>query len=69
MFSVFVKSYSISPVRLQHTMQKALFQRFFVSINPYLITLSLEREIIILKISLEKVFNFESKNLCEPWKQ
>ena len=33
MFSVLVKSYSISPVCLQHTMQKALFLRFFVSID------------------------------------
>ena len=31
-----------------------------------LITLRLEKEIIVLEKVLEKVLNFESKNLCEP---
>ena len=33
-----------------------------------LITLSLEKEITFLEKSLEKVLNFGSKNLLEPWK-
>ena len=62
MFSVLVKSYSISPVRLQHTM------RFFMSLLiAYLLTLRLEKEIIVLEKSLEEVLNFGSKNLYEPW--
>ena len=68
MFSVLVKSYSISPVRLQNTMQNALFLRFFMSLLiTYLLTLSLEKEIIVLEKSLEEVLNFGSKNLYEPW--
>ena len=41
-------------------MQKPLF-------DCVLITLSLEKEIIVLEKSLEKVLNFGSKNLYEPW--
>ena len=33
----------------------------------YLRTTSLEKEIIVLGKGLEKVLNFGSKNLCEPW--
>ena len=33
----------------------------------YLITLSLEKEIIVLEKSLEKVLSYRSKNLYEPW--
>ena len=33
----------------------------------YLRTSSLEKEIIVLGKGLEKVLNFGSKNLCEPW--
>ena len=33
----------------------------------YLITFNLEKEIIVLQKSLEKVVNFGSKNLYEPW--
>ena len=32
----------------------------------YLITFNLEKEIIVLEKSLEKVLNFGSKNLYEP---
>ena len=34
--------------------------------SSYSITLSLEKEIIVLEKSLEKVWNFGSKNLYEP---
>ena len=33
----------------------------------YLITISLEKEIIVLEKSLEKVLSYRSKNLYEPW--
>ena len=33
----------------------------------YLTTLNLEKEILILEKSLEKVLTFGSKNLYEPW--
>ena len=47
MFSVFVKSYSISPMCLQHTMRKALFLHFFMSLLIiYLITLSLKKKLL-----------------------
>ena len=50
---VLVKSYSISPARLQRIMKKALFLHFLeVSIDHLqmnLITLSLEKEIIVLE--------------------
>ena len=45
-FFVLVKSYSISPARLQRIMEKALFLHFLIT---YLITLSLEKEIIVLE--------------------
>ena len=68
MFSVLVESYSISLLRLQHAMQKALFLCFFcvdffcgkgdvctqAVLITYLITLSQEKEIIVLEKSLEK---------------
>ena len=40
---------------------------FKVSIDhTYLLTLSLEKETIVLETSLEKVLNFGSNNLHEP---
>ena len=33
----------------------------------YLITLSLEKEIVVLEKSLEKILSYRSKNLYEPW--
>ena len=52
---------------LQHTMQKVLFDCvFYVPFITYLITFNLEKEIIVLEKSLEKVLNFGSKNLYEP---
>jgi len=63
MFCVLVKAYSISPVCLQHTMQKALLLLFLSLLITYLATLSLEKEIIVLEKSLEKFLNFGSKNL------
>ena len=66
-FSVLIKSYSILPiqVRLQPIMTKALFLHFLRSLLiTYLITLSLEKEIInCLEKSLEKFLNSGSKNL------
>ena len=61
--------YSISPVRLQHTIKKALLLCFLRSLLiTYLITLSLEKRniILVLEKSLEKALNFGSKNLNEP---
>jgi len=68
-FFVLVKSYSISPrLRLHRIMKKALFLRFLRSLSlAYLITLSPEKEIIVLEKSMEKVLNYRSKNLYEPW--
>ena len=64
---VLVKSYSISPVRLRCIVKKALFLLVLRSVLiTYLITSSLEKEIIVLEKSLEKVLNFGSKNLFEP---
>ena len=41
---------------------------FFMSLLiAYLLTLRLEKEIIVLEKSLEEVLNFGSKNLYEPW--
>ena len=49
-------------------MQKPLFDCIFMSLFiTYLITLRLEKEIIVLEKSLEKVLNFGSKHLCGPW--
>ena len=59
--------YSVSPVRLQHTVKKALFLCFLRSrLITYLITLSLEKKILVLEKSLEKALNFGCKNLNEP---
>ena len=49
-------------------MKKALFPHFLRSLMiTYLTTLNLEKEILILEKSLEKVLTFGSKNLYEPW--
>ena len=67
-FFLLVKSYSILPVhvRLQRIVDKVLFLLFLRSLLlTYLITLSLEKEIIVL----EKILNFGSKNLYKPWKE
>ena len=62
-FPVLVKSYSISPVRLQRIMKKALFPRLLRSL---LITYSGKRKYsIVLVKSLKKVLNFGSQNLYE----
>ena len=61
LFFVLVKPYSISPICLQCIMKKALF-----ILITYLMTLSLEKEIIGLEKSVEKVLKFGSKNLHEP---
>ena len=54
-FFVLVKAYSISPICLQCIMKKALFLRFWRSLLiTYLMTSSLEKEIIVLEKSLEK---------------
>ena len=55
-------------IDLAHTFaKKALFLRFLWSLLiTYLITSSLEKEIIVLEKGLEKVLNFGSKNLYEP---
>ena len=67
-FIVLVKSYSILALpNLQCNMKKALFLLFLRAIFiTYLITLSLEKEIIVLDKGLEIVLNFGSKNLYEP---
>lgn len=39
---------------------------FFVSVDHYLITLNLQKEIIVLGKSVEKVWNLVPKNLYEP---
>ena len=53
--------YSISPICLLCIMKKALF-----ILITYLMTFSLEKEIIGLEKSVEKVLKFGSKNLREP---
>lgn len=58
---VFIKSYSISPLRLLFIIKKN-----FVLFITYLITFSLEKEIIVWKKIWKKVLNFGSKNLYEP---
>ena len=61
-FIVLVKSYLISLIRLQRVMKKEWFLCFLRSLLiNYLITLSLEKEIIVLEKLLEKVLNFGSK--------
>ena len=63
-FFVFVKSYPISPVRLQCIVKKALFLSFFkVCIDELFDSLEFGKEIIVLEKSLEKVLNFGSKYL------
>ena len=53
-FFVLVKSYSISPVRLQRIIRKSFVPAFFFKslLLTYLITLSLEKESIVLVKSL-----------------
>ena len=66
-FFILVKSYIISPLRLQCIVKNALFLRFLRSVYiTYLITLSLEKEFIVSERSLE-VLNFKSENLYKPW--
>ena len=61
-----VKSYSILPIYLQCIMKKALFLHFLRSrLITYLITSSLG--VNCCGKSLEKVLDFGSKNLYEPW--
>ena len=61
-----VKSYSILPIYWQHIMKKALFLHFLRSrLITYLITSSLG--VNCFGKSLEKVLDFGSKNLYEPW--
>ena len=49
-FVVLAKSYSISPIRLQRISEKSLFLRCLRSLSiTYLITVSLEKEIIVLE--------------------
>ena len=67
-FSVLVKSYSFSRVFAAHHAKSFVWLHFFMSpFITYLITFNLEKEIIVLEKSLEKVLNFGSKNLYEPW--
>ena len=66
-FFILVKSYIISPLRLQCIVKKDLFLRFLRSVLiTCLITLSLEKEFIVLERCLE-VLNFGSENLYKPW--
>ena len=67
-FIVLVKSYAILAfyVHLQCIMKKALFLLFLrAMLITYLITLSWEKQVIVLEKGPEKVFNFGSKNLYE----
>ena len=58
-FVVLVKSYSISPIRLQRISEKALLLRFLRSLSiTYLITVSLEKEIIVLEKKSGKFLEF-----------
>ena len=62
-----VKSYSISLVRLQRIMEKALFLRFFkASIDHLFDNLESGKKNYGFGKSLEKVLNFGFKNLYEP---
>ena len=63
-----VKSYSVLPVVLQRIMKKDLFWHFLRSllIMTYLITLNLEKGVIVLEKSLEKVLNCGSKICINP---
>ena len=62
-FFVLVKSYSISPARLQRIMEKALFLHFLIT---YLITLSLEKEIIVLEKVWKKSWISDPKICTNP---
>ena len=69
-FIVLVKSNSTFLLRLQRIMKKSLFLRFLRSLLiTYLVTLSLKKEIIVLEKRLQKVLNFGSRNLYEPFAQ
>ena len=68
-FFVLVKSYSMSSLRLQRIVKKALFLPFLeVSIDHLFDNLESGKKIIILEKSLENVLNLGSKNLYEPCK-
>ena len=54
-------------VRLRCIMKKGWFLPSAMSLLiTYFLNLNLEKEIIVLEKSLEKVLNFESKNLYQP---
>ena len=67
-FFVLVKSYSISSVRLQHIMKKALFLCFFKGLYwpPEFDNLESGNRKYCFGKSLEKVLNFGSQNLYKP---
>ena len=79
MFSVLVESYSISLLRLQHAMQKALFLflcgfflreggRLYAGCIDHLFdNLESGKRNYRLGEKSRKVLNFGSKNLYEPW--
>jgi len=68
-FFVLVKFYSISPVLLLQLIKKKRFVSSSIDHLLYSITSSLEKEIIVLEKSQEKVLNFDAKNQYEPWGQ
>ena len=68
-FFVLVKSYSISPVSLLCIERKALFLFLRSELIIYLTASSLEKEIIVLKKSLEIVLNFGFKICMNPENQ
>ena len=69
-FIVLVKYNSNLLLRLQRILKKSLFLRFLRSLLiTYLITSNLKTGIIVLDKSLQKVLNFGSRNLYEPFAQ
>ena len=60
-----VKSYSVLPVVLQRIMKKDLFWHFLRSllIMTYLITLNLEKGVLVLEKSLEKTWILDLKSV------
>ena len=59
--------FNLGHVHLQCIMKKALFLLFLrATLITYLITLSPEKEIIVLEKGLQIVLNFGSKNMYEP---
>ena len=61
-----MKVLSFSPVLLLQRLIKKRFVSSSIDHLLYSITTSLEKEIIVLEKSLEKVLNFDAKNLYEP---